>query len=81
MFDRDDNDESEMVSESQSGQGAPPPSRLERDAAYSAGAGRKAIEVPKQLQEVESQTDDNEEPPVGLDLETRGYSLSPKAHH
>jgi hypothetical protein len=60
----------EMVSESATDRGLHKPGRSERDDAYSTGAGRKAIEVPKQEQEREGREHDMEAP-VGLDLETR----------
>lgn len=53
------------VSKSETGQGEPVPSRSERDAAFSAGGGRKAAEETKHsASEIE--------PPIGLDMETRG---------
>ena len=60
----------ETVSESATDRGPNKPGRTERDQAYSAGAGRKAIEVPKQEQERQAAEHDGEAP-VGLELETK----------
>ncbi|HEY9791299.1 MAG TPA: hypothetical protein V6D22_12930 [Candidatus Obscuribacterales bacterium] len=61
----------EIVSESATDQGPSKPGREERDKAFSAGAGRKAIEVPKEEQERQDRRQDGDEAPVGLELETK----------
>jgi hypothetical protein len=76
----EDINESTLVSESEISQSTRIPSRRERDAAYSTGAGRKAIEIPQSLQEVESEASEYQSAPVGLDLETRAAFL-PRTHH
>jgi hypothetical protein len=68
---------SKKVSESAVGQGLPKPSRAERDESYSAGAGRKAVEVP--LEEDFGGKEASEgactHAPVGLELETQAREL------
>lgn len=54
---------SQKVSESHTGQNQPKPSREERDAAFSSGAGRKAVE--------EEKKNTSPTPPIGTDLETK----------
>jgi hypothetical protein len=67
------------VSKSETGQCQPKPTREERDAAFSNGGGRKAVEEPKKSVAAESKKaveDDKEKSglraPVGLDCETKG---------
>lgn len=59
------------VSKSETGQCQPKPTREERDEAFSAGGGRKAVEEPKP-----DGTDDKKKEnlcaPVGLECETKG---------
>jgi hypothetical protein len=54
---------SEKVSESRTGQNEPKPTREERDAAFSSGAGRKAEEREKPSEM---------KAPIGTELETKG---------
>ncbi|HEY9731508.1 MAG TPA: hypothetical protein V6C89_06325 [Drouetiella sp.] len=58
------------VSKSETGQNQPKPTRQERDAAFSTGAGRKAVEEPKP-ERIDS-NDETLKPPVGLECETKG---------
>lgn len=58
------------VSKSETGQREPKPTREERDAAFSLGAGRKAVDEPKCGKE--QKCDDGLKPPVGLEIETKG---------
>lgn len=58
---------SDKVSKSKTGQNEPVPSREERDASFSSTGGRKAVEVDKA-----PRAGNEIEPPVGLDMETRG---------
>lgn len=78
--------EDATVSESETGQNQPPPSREERDEAYSSGAGRKAaeIEIPEdqldaepenQLDPAEEVDDSNLSAPVGLQMETDANAI------
>lgn len=60
---------SEKVSESVTGQKQPKPTKEERDAAFSAGAGRKAEEHEKPSRRNEF------EAPVGLELETKADNI------
>jgi hypothetical protein len=57
----------EKVSQSHTGQNEPKPSRQERDAAFSSGAGRKAEEDEVRKQPKST----NNEAPIGTDLETK----------
>jgi hypothetical protein len=57
------------VSVSATGQYRPKPTRHQRDAASSSGAGRMATELPIKLHERASRGD--HEAPIGLDLETK----------
>jgi hypothetical protein len=69
----------EKVSESVTGQNQPKPTREERDAAFSSGAGRKAVEVPvpDELKQSHSKKAGAEPigPPVGTELETQAREL------
>jgi hypothetical protein len=58
----------EKVSQSHTGQNEPKPSRQERDAAFSSGAGRKAAEDDVHKQPKSAPTN---EAPIGTDLETK----------
>ena len=58
----------EKVSESVTGQNEPKPTREQRDAAFSSGAGRKAVEHPV---EKELSKDQTPQAPIGTELETR----------
>jgi hypothetical protein len=60
------------VSKSQTGQCQPKPTREERDAAFSTGAGRKAVEKPKEDGNEDEKKDEHLSAPVGLECETRG---------
>lgn len=66
----------DKVSESETGQNQPKPDRQERDAAFSTGAGRKAVEKPKADRKCEDkpleEKSEGLEAPVGLECETRG---------
>jgi predicted DCC family thiol-disulfide oxidoreductase YuxK len=70
----------DSVSESKTGQKEPKPDREERDAAFSSGAGRKAVEEPVEQQEFENRRKSRmeTEAPVGLDLETKAVE---EDHH
>lgn len=59
------------VSKSETGQCQPKPSKEERDAAFSDGGGRKAVEKPKADDKSEKK-DEHLNAPVGLECETRG---------
>lgn len=64
----------ERVSQSETGQHQPKPTREERDAAFSAGAGRKAVEEEK---EARPQHKSGElEAPIGTELETKADELN-----
>jgi hypothetical protein len=60
----------ERVSESVTGQNEPKPTREQRDAAFSSGAGRKAVEEPVE-KELEMDQVPLGEAPIGTELETR----------
>lgn len=55
---------SERVSQSHTGQNRPKPTREERDAAFSSGAGRKAVED-------EVKKSNTPAAPIGTELETK----------
>lgn len=61
----------EKVSESVTGQNEPKPTREERDAAFSSGAGRKAVEEPVEKKDKEQLP----QAPIGTELETRADSV------
>lgn len=69
---------SQKVSKSETGQNQVPPTREERDAAYSEGGGRKATEEPKAKS---GKQQDQIEAPVGLDMETRADELDSDSAH
>lgn len=56
----------ERVSRSKTGQNEPKPTREERDAAFSSGAGRKAVE-----EEVREPKTEELGAPIGTELETK----------
>ncbi len=59
------------VSKSETGQCQPKPTREERDEAFSAGGGRKAVEEPM-TNEADAKKKDSISAPVGLECETKG---------
>ncbi len=59
------------VSKSETGQCQPKPSKEERDAAFSDGGGRKAVEKPKADHRTDKK-DQHLSAPVGLECETKG---------
>lgn len=68
----------ERVSQSHTGQNRPKPSREERDAASSSGAGRAAVEDPVKKQR-RTQKDAHKPglgAPIGTDLETKAEEAS-----
>ena len=71
----------EIVTESVTGQNQPKPTREERDAAYSTGAGRKAAEhkVPDEFDEDDAREPRSSLAPVGTELETQARELDDDA--
>lgn len=61
---------SRKVSESETGQNQPPPSRAERDAASSSDGGRKAVEEP--MKKLTPSKKHCPQEPIGLEMETAG---------
>jgi hypothetical protein len=67
----------EKVSESVTGQHLPKPDRAERDAAFSSGAGRKAVEVPIPMNRRRHKEglDPTISAPVGTELEAQAREI------
>jgi hypothetical protein len=68
----------EKVSKSPTGQHTQKPTRAERDAAFSSGAGRRAIEVPIPMNQRRHKDDDSDIPssaPVGTELEVQAREI------
>lgn len=61
----------ETLSCSKTGQWQEKPSKEQRDAAYSTGAGRKAVEM-----EVETPHNRRQKAPIGLELETKADQVN-----
>jgi predicted DCC family thiol-disulfide oxidoreductase YuxK len=73
----------DSISESKTGQHEPKPNRKERDAAFSSGAGRKAVEEPVEQQEFDNRRKSRmeNEAPVGLELETKAVEEDHSDRH